>query len=78
MNKELAKKIINLYYFADRVLRVGFNITQESHHINHAISKLIIKPNCPEFGTQVRYINKLINEFSVIYAILINQYKFKN
>ena len=49
----------------------------ESHHINHTNSKLIIKPNYPEFGIEVRYINKFVKDLSVIYARLINQYKFK-
>ena len=40
LNKELAEKIINPYYFADRALQVGFSITLDSHHINHANSKL--------------------------------------
>ena len=48
-----------------------------SHHINHANSKLTITPNYPEFGIEVRYINKIMKELSVIYARLINQYKFK-
>ena len=78
LNKELAKKMINPFYFTDRALRVGFNITLWSHHNNHTNSKLILKPNYPEFGIEVRYINKIIKEFSVIYARLINQYKFKN
>ena len=73
LNKELAKKTINPYYFTDRNLKVGFNITLESHHINHANSKLIIKPNYPEFGIEVRYINKIMKELSIIYARLINQ-----
>ena len=34
-------------------------------------------PNYPEFGIEVRYINKIMKELSVIYARLINQYKFK-
>ena len=50
----------------------------ESHHVNHANSKLIVKPNYPEFGIEIRYINKIIKELSVIYARLINQYTFKN
>ena len=49
----------------------------DSHHINHANSKLTITPKYPEFGIEVRYINEVIKEFSVIYARLINQYKFK-
>ena len=70
--------MINPYYFTDRVLQVGFNVTLESHHFNHANFRLIIKPNYPEFGIEVRYINKIIKELSVIYARLINHYKFKN
>ena len=73
LNKELAKKMINPYYFTDRALRVGFNITLESHHFNHANSKLIVKPNYPEFGFEVHYTNKILKELSVIYASLLNQ-----
>ena len=77
LNKELAKKMINPYYFTDRNLRVGFKINLDSHHINHLNSKITITPNFKEFGIEVRYINKIIKEMSVIYAKLINQYKFK-
>ena len=77
LNKELAKKMLNRYYFTDRNLKVGFNINLDSHHINHANSKLTITPNHPEFGIEVRYFNKIIKELTVIYARLINQYKFR-
>ena len=69
--------MINPYYFTDRVLQVGFKIILESHHINHANSKLIFKPNYTEFGIEVRYDNKIIKEISVINARLISQYKVK-
>ena len=69
--------MFNPYYFTDNALRVGFNIKLDSHHINHANSKSTISPNYPEFGIEVRYINKIIKELSVIYARLINQYKFR-
>ena len=78
LKKELAKKMINPYYFTDRNLKVRFYITLESHHINLANFKSKIKPNYSEFGTEIRYIKKIIKELSVIYARLINQYKFKN
>ena len=58
LNKELAKKTINPYYFTNRNLKVGFKLNLDSHHINHAISKLTITPNYPEFRIEVRYINK--------------------
>ena len=65
--------MINPYYFTDRTLRVGFKYNLDSHHIFHAISKLTITPNYPEFGIEVRYINKIMKELAVIYARLINQ-----
>ena len=77
LNKELAKKKFNPYYFTDRILKVGFKIDLDSHHINHANSKSFITPIYPEFGIEVRYINKIMKELSVIYARSINQYKFK-
>ena len=45
--------------------------------MNHAISKLTIIPNFPEFGIETRYNNEIMKEFSVIYARLINQYNFR-
>ena len=77
MNKKLAKKMLNPYYFTDRNLKVGFKIKLDSHHINHAISRLTIIPNYPEFGIEVRNINKIIKDLSNFYANLINQYKFR-
>ena len=77
LNKELAKKMINPYYFTDRNLKVGFKINLDSHNLHHANSKLTISPYYPEFGIEFRYINKILRELAVIYARLINQYKFK-
>ena len=77
LNKELAKKMINPYYFTNRALRVGFNITPESHHVNHANSKLTIKTFYSEFGVEVRYYKKIMKELSVTFSRLINQYNFK-
>ena len=50
--------MLNPYYFTDRSSKSGFIITLESHHFNHANSKLINKTNYPEFGIEVRYIDK--------------------
>ena len=69
--------MINLYFFIDEKLKIGFKSIPESHNISHANSILTIKPNYPEFGIEFRYINKIIKEISVIYARLINQNKFK-
>ena len=77
LNRELAKKMINPYNFTDRNLKFGFKINLDSHHNNHPNSKLTITPNFLEFGIETRYKNKIIKELSVIYARLINQYKFK-
>ena len=76
-DKELAKMMINPYYFIDENLKNGFKINLESHNIGHANSIFTITPKFPEFGIEYRYINKIIKEFSVFYAGLINQYKFK-
>ena len=73
MNEELAKKMINPYYFTDINLRNGYNINLDSHHINQANSKVTIEPIYPEFGNEFRYNNKILNEMAIIYARLINQ-----
>ena len=70
--------MLNPYYFTDRNLRVGFKINLDSHHINQINSKFFITPSHPEFGIEVRYINRIMKELSIIYATLINQYKFTN
>ena len=77
LNKEIVKKMLNPYYFTDNNLGVGFNINLDSHHINHLYSKLTISPNHPEFGIEVRYINKNMKKLSSIYARLKNQNKFR-
>ena len=77
LNKELARRMINPYYFIDENLREGFKINLDSHNLHHTNSKLTITPNHPEFGIENRYINKIMKELAVIYARLINQYKFK-
>ena len=69
--------MINGQDFTDKKVKVGFEINLDSHHINHANSKLTITSNYPEFEIEVPYINKIIKELSVIYARLMNQYKFK-
>ena len=76
-DKELAKIRINPYYFIDENLKIGFKINLESHNFSHANSILTITPNFPDFGIEFRYIKKIVKELSVIYARLINQYKFK-
>ena len=76
-DKELAKMMINPNYFIDENLKIGFKINLESHNIIHANSILTITPDFSEFGIEFRYINKILKELSVIYARLINQYKYK-
>ena len=77
LNKELAKKMINPYYFSDRNLKVAYKINLDSHHINHLNSKLTISSNFENTGIEFRFINKIMREMSIIYARLINQYKFR-
>ena len=77
LNKKLLKRMLIPHYFFDRNLKVGFKIKLDSHHINHANSNLTIIPIFSEFAVEVRYINKIIKQLSVIYARLINQLKFR-
>ena len=77
LDKDIAKKMINLYYFIDENSKIGFKTNLESHNINHANSLLNIEPKFPDIGVETRYVNKILKELSVIYARLINQYKFK-
>ena len=77
LNKKSGKNMPNPYCFTDRNLKVGFKNNLDSHHINHANSKLTFIPNYIEFGIEVRYIIKNIKKLSVIFARLMNQYRFK-
>ena len=77
INKELAKKMINPYYFSDGNLIVAYKINLDSHHINLLNSKLTISSNFPNTGKEFRLINKIMREMSIIYARLINQYNFR-
>ena len=77
IEKELAKKMINPYYFIDRIIKIGFNINLESHNNNHAASILTSAPNFPEFGIDSQYIFRIMKEMATIYARLKNQHKFK-
>ena len=52
LNGELARRMINPYYFTDRALQNGFKIDLDSHHINHTNCNLTIVPNYPEFGIE--------------------------
>ena len=50
--------MISPYYLSDGILRVGYKVNLDSHHINHANSKLTITPIFPEFGIEVRLLVK--------------------
>ena len=67
-DKELAKIMINPYYFIDQNLKIGFKINLESHNFSHPNSIWTIAPNFSEFGIEFRYIKKIVKELSVIYA----------
>ena len=77
LDKELAKKMINPYYFTDESLKIGFKINLESHKINHANSILHNIPNFPDIGIEPRFINKILKEIATIHARLKYQYKFE-
>ena len=77
LNKELARKMTNPYYFSDRNLKVAYKINLDSHHINHLYSKINITSNFQDTGIEFLFVNKITREMSIIYARLINQYKFR-
>ena len=77
LNKKLAKKMINPSYFTDRNLKVANKINLDSHNLHHTNSKLTITPTFQNSWIEFRFINKIMIELAVIYARLINQYKFK-
>ena len=53
-DKDLAKMMINPYYFIEENLKNGFKINLESHNFSHANSFLTVTPKFPEFGIQFR------------------------
>ena len=77
LDQELAKRMINPYYFTDENLKIGFKIILETHNVNYANSLLNIFPNFPDIGIETRYISKILKEMVTIYVRIINQYKFK-
>ena len=77
LDKELAKKMINPYYFIDETLKLGFKNILDSYNVNHANSLLTIELNFPDIGIETRYITKILNEMTTICARSIDQYEFK-
>ena len=56
-DKELAKMMINPYYFIDENSKSGFKINLESQNFIHANSILTIRPKIPEMGIEYRFVN---------------------
>ena len=77
LNGEFGRRMLNPYYFSDRNLKVAYKIHLDGHHINHLNSKITITSNFQDTGIEFRFINKIMREMSIIYARLINQYKFR-
>ena len=55
---------------------IAFKINLDSHHVNHANSKLHITPEQLEIENFMLYVKK-IREMAKIYARLMIQYKYK-
>ena len=77
LNKELAKKyeiptILKINYFINFL-----KINLDSHQINHLNSKITISSITEHNEIDMDLINRLVKEMSIIYARLIDQYKFK-
>ena len=45
--------MINPYYFADKAIHIGLNITLDSRHCNHANSILTNKPKYSEIQNKI-------------------------
>ena len=73
LNKELARKMINPYYFSDKNLRIGLKANVHSDHKIHLKAKLTITLNYSEFGIEVRCFNKIMKKLSIFHARLTNQ-----
>ena len=58
-------------------MKVAYEISLDSHNLHHTSSKLTITPTFPEIGIEFRFINKIMKKLAMIYARLINQYKFE-
>ena len=48
------------YYFNNRVLKAGFNINLDSHHINHMNAKLTNSPKYLEIENN--HLNNIVKE----------------
>ena len=59
-HEQIAKIMINPYYFIDKNLKIGFKTILESHNFSHANSILSIFPRFLEYGIEFRYINKIV------------------
>ena len=74
--KEIARKMINPYYFSKRYQR-QYSIDLEQYHPNQINSKITVKSNY-NLPVEILYLNKILKEMAwKIYGRLINQYKFK-
>ena len=70
VDKELAKEMIDPYYFTNEKSKIGFEIILESHKVNHANSIISFTPKCRDFGIETFYINKILREMATNYARL--------
>ena len=77
LDKNLARRMIEPYYFSGENLKISFKINLESHIINHAFSILYNMPKYKKLWIEIKYITKILKEMATIYARLIYQNKFK-
>ena len=73
--KELAKHMINPYYFSKRY-EPQYDVNLDQHHPKHLNSKITVKPKY-DLPIELLDLNNIFKEMSAIYARLIEQYKFK-
>ena len=75
LENEIAKRMISPYYFSRR-FENQYKINLDSHNVNHLNSKITIT-NKYDFPIEMYDVDSILREMSIIYARLIDQYKFK-
>ena len=63
LDKQIAKRMTNPYYFIVENIKLGFRINLKSQYNGHANSFLNIIPNFPDIGIETRCNNKILKKW---------------
>ena len=73
--KEIVRKVVSPYHFTDRVINFAYNNNLDSHKINHANSKITIKPN--NLDIEKTLVNKIRKHKANLHARILIQHGLK-